>query len=166
MSTLHPSRAPLASWLAPFLAPLLAISLGGFASPAGSASARHEMGPRQVRLQPTSEDTTQARVIVKYRSSSTLMQALSASGRGKALPLHAGSMGQRLGYALQDGRVLGERTQALRGQGLASSELAAKLRQQADVEWAVVDEKRYISSVPNDPYYGPNQTSITPAAGQ
>jgi len=159
--------APLsAPRLAPLLAPLIALSLGILVTPAGSASARGEMGPRQVRLQPASEDTTQARVIVKYRSSASLMQALSASGRDKVLPQHARSMGQRLGYALQDGRVLGERMQALRGQGLASSALAAKLRQQADVEWAVVDEKRTITSTPNDPYYGPNQSSITPAAGQ
>jgi serine protease len=67
---------------------------------------------------------------------------------------------------MQDGHVLGERMQALRGQGMNSSALAAKLRLQDDVEWAVVDERRYISAAPNDPYYGPNQVAITPAVGQ
>jgi serine protease len=144
---------------------LLALIVGVLPAFAGQTTAR-EMGPRQTRTAPTTEDSSQARVIVKYRNSSLLMQKLSATGAQAVLPLHATTLGQRLGYALQDGRVLGERTQALRGQGLASSDLASKLRQQADVEWAVVDERRTISNVPNDPYYGANQTSITPAVGQ
>jgi len=35
-----------------------------------------------------------------------------------------------------------------------------------DVEWAVVDARRYISSAPNDPYFGSSQLSITPTVGQ
>jgi serine protease len=136
---------------------------------AGQGSAA-EMGPSQVRRAPSSEDSSQARVIVKYRNTSALMKTLSASASNsstqKVSPQHATLLGQRLGYALQDGRVLGESTQALRGQGLSSVSLVAKLREQPDVEWAVVDERRYISAVPNDPYYPGGQTSITPAVGQ
>jgi serine protease len=66
---------------------------------------------------------------------------------------------------MQDGRVLGERTQSLRGQGLTSSALAAKLRLQDDVEWAVVDERRHASAAPNDPLYAAN-ARISPVVGQ
>ena len=127
-----------------------------------------EMGPRRGRPVATVEDPSQARVIVRYRSGSPLMQSpLVRGGSARVLPQHAAAFGQRLGYALRDGRVLGERTQAMRGEGLASSALAGKLRQQADVEWAVVDERRTIMAAPpNDPLYGPNQTSTTPAVGQ
>jgi serine protease len=55
--------------------------------------------------------------------------------------------------------------QALRGQGLNSSALAARLRLQDDVEWAVVDERRYISTAPNDTLYAAN-ASTSPAVGQ
>ena len=124
-------------------------------------------GARAARA-PNAEDVGPAQVIVKYRSDSALAQAQiqSATAGARNQPRHAAALGQRLGLALQDGRVLGAHTQSLRGQGVSSSALAAKLRQQADVEWAVVDERRYLSAAPNDPYYGPNQTTITPAVGQ
>ena len=40
--------------------------------------------------------------------------------------------------------MLGPHTQALRGQGLSSSELARRLSRLPEVEWAVVDERRRI----------------------
>jgi serine protease len=152
---------------------LLALLLSALPVLAGNSGPSHEAGPRRVRAIAPSEDISQARVIVKYRSESGLMQARSARDNGSApsagtrpLPLHAAHMGQRLGLPLQDGRVLGERTQALRGQGVSSAQLLARLREQADVEWAVVDERRTISAVPNDTYYGGGQTSVTPTVGQ
>jgi serine protease len=152
-------------------APLLfSLILGSLPALAGVASTgpAQEAGPRHAKTKLPNQDTQQARVIVKYRQGSGLMQALSAN-RNTPQPLHAASMGQRLGLPLQDGRVLGERTQALRGAGMSSAHLLARLREQADVEWAVEDLRRSISAVqnlPNDPYYGGNQTSITPSVGQ
>jgi serine protease len=156
---------------------LLALLLGALPALAGNTGQSNEAGPRRARVTAPSEDISQARVIVKYRSESGLMQARSARTTAPAagasaitstrpLPLHAAHMSQRLGLPLQDGRVLGERTQALRGQGVSSAQLMARLREQADVEWAVVDERRYISAVPNDPYYGGGQSSVTPTVGQ
>ncbi len=142
---------------------LLALLLGML--PAFGGTPTTERGPQRVRPSAAAEDSSPARVIVQYRSGSGLMQALSATGGARVRPQHAGTLGQRLGLPLQDGRVLGERMQALRGQGLNSSALAAKLRLQDDVEWAVVDEKRYISAAPNDPLYAAN-ASISPAVGQ
>ena len=108
------------------------------------------------------EDPNQARVIVKYRPASALARATGTTGRAQ----HAGRMGSRLALPLVDGRPLGPHTQALRGHGLSSRQLAARLAAQPDVEWAVVDERRYITAVPNDPYYAAGQTSITPGVGQ
>ncbi len=146
---------------------LLALMLGMLPAFAGTPTT--ERGPQRARPSAAAEDSSQARVIVKYRSGSGLMQALSASGTRSqaARPLHAATLGTRLGLPMQDGRVLGERTQALRAQGMSSSALAAKLRLQDDVEWAVVDERRYISAAPNDPLYAAN-AGLSPAvaAGQ
>jgi serine protease len=142
---------------------LLALLLGML--PAFGGTPTIERGPQRLRPSAAAEDSRQAQVIVQYRSSSGLMQALSATGGARVRPQHAGTLGQRLGLPLQDGRVLGDRMQALRGQGLNSSALAAKLQLQDDVEWAVVDEKRYISAAPNDPLYAAN-ASTSPAVGQ
>ena len=109
------------------------------------------------------EDPNNARVIVKFRAGSAL--ALSAARGGRSQ--HAGKMGERLALPLINGRPLGPQVQGLRGKGLSSRQLVARLQAQADVEWAVVDQRRTIAGVlPNDPYYGAGQASITPAVGQ
>ena len=112
-----------------------------------------------------------ARVIVKYRAGSALRRAqavgaAATGGPGPALPRHAAALGARLRMSLIDGRVLGTHTQALRGQGLSSAQLAARLAGQPDVEWAVPDQRRRAGALPNDPYFGPNQTLTTPVVGQ
>lgn len=141
-----------------------------------------ELGPRRAATPVATAATAAtadgvARVIVKYRSGSALMRNTIASvGRGGAVtaarPLQAQALGQRLGLALTDGRVLGERTQALRGRGLSSAQLAERLSAQADVEWAVVDARVRIQAgglgtvVPSDPLYPGGLVSTTPAVGQ
>ena len=122
-----------------------------------------ERGPPPRAAFAVVEDPNNARVIVKFRTGSALARAGAAAGRAQ----HAGPLGGRLSLPLADGRPLGPHSQALRGKGLSSAQLAARLAAQADVEWAVVDQRRYITAVlPNDPYYGANQTNITPLAGQ
>jgi len=124
-----------------------------------------EAGPHQRRA--VAEDgNAEARVIVKYRADSALVQAKSAGGAALK-PRHAAEMGARLGLALVDRHVLGARTQSLSGTGVSAAELARRLAALPDVEWAVPVRRKFITSaVPNDPYYGPNQTSITPLVGQ
>ena len=122
-----------------------------------------ERGPPPRAAFAVVEDPNNARVIVKFRTGSALARAGAAAGRAQ----HAGPLGGRLSLPLADGRPLGPHSQALRGKGLSSAQLAARLAAQADVEWAVVDQRRYITAVlPNDPFYGANQTNITPLAGQ
>jgi serine protease len=173
MSTTHPAfLRPRLLRLLPWRPLLLALSLAAVPALAGTAiQPSNEAGPRQPRRTVQAPDPTQARVIVKYRSDSGLMQIRSARDNTnpsvtRPLPQHASHFSQRLGLPLQDGRVLGERTQAMRGQGVSSAQLLTRLREQADVEWAVLDERRTISALPNDPFYGGGQTSITPTVGQ
>lgn len=121
-----------------------------------------ESGPR-LRKAPAL-DTANARVIVKYRDGSSLMSIQSA--RSSAQPLHADTMGKRLGMVLTDGHVLGARTQSLRARGIGSAALAARLAAQPDVEWAVPAYRRFATAAPNDPLFGPGVTGTTPVAGQ
>lgn len=126
-------------------------------------AALSEIGPRQQAASDTSADPNNARVIVKFRSDSALARVGQAAGRAQ----HANRLSARMALPLTDGRPLGLHTQGMRGSGMSSLQLAARLASQSDVEWAVVDQRRSISGViPNDPYYGPKQTSITPQVGQ
>ena len=144
----------------------LALTLCVVVTAHSAAAQPTERGPvrRPVAVQGV-EDASNARVIVQYRSGSALMRAASAKAP-TVRPQHAAAMGRRLSLPLTDGHVLGGRMQALRGVGLSSSQLAARLAAQADVEWAVPDRRRRLLALPNDPYLGPDQLSVTPAVGQ
>lgn len=146
-------------WVLPLAALVVALW------PLLQAKAATERGPALRVHRPAVEDASQARVIVKYKASSRLMQAL-AVGRAAPQPQHATTLSQRLSLPLTNGRVLGARTQGLRGVGLSSSQLAARLAAQPDVEWAVVDHKRRRFWVPNDSYFAAGQTGLMPAVGQ
>lgn len=98
------------------------------------------------------------RVIVKYRADASVLSSSTLStaqaSRGTAQGVQAASrMGARLGLTLTDGRALGARTQVLKSSSLGSQALAKRLAQDSDVEWAVVDGRRFVSAVPNDPLY-------------
>ena len=123
-----------------------------------------ERGPLR-RAPPTAPAETEARVIVKYKAESPMMRALSATGSA-APPQHAQAMSARLGLSLTDGRPIGDRAQVMKASGLSSQALAERLAAQGDVEYAVVDERKFALAAPNDPFYQGNLTSATPAAGQ
>ena len=106
----------------------------------------------------------EARVIVKFKAESGLMRALSANSM-TAPPQHAQTLSSRLGLSLTDGRPIGARAQVVMAKGMSSVELAERLAAQSDVEYAVVDERKYALAAPNDPLYGA-QATTAPAAGQ
>ena len=113
-------------------------------------------------------DDLKARVIVQYRADSdmTRKQAMTASGRRI---LQAQALGQRIGVALTTGSGISERAHVLTARGLSSAALASKLAAQPDVEFAVVDERRHLVAVPNDPLYLSRPATATsggPAVGQ
>jgi len=134
-----------------------------------------EQGSLPKRAVPAVDSSsTEARVIVKYRSSASVLSsgstnksALSASSESTG-PQLADTMGGRLGVTLSNGRALSARSQVLQALGMSSKVLAEKLAADSDVEWAVVDGRRYAAGTytPNDPLYATGQTSTTPVAGQ
>src|SRR5438309_6106412 len=109
--------------------------------------------PLQVQAQTngTSLASGAARVIVKLRSDSPLLpKALSGTAQK---PSHAKALGQRLVVAMNDGAAVSERTQVIFADGITSAELAQRLAREADVEYAVPDERRHAFTAPNDPLY-------------
>ncbi|MDH4481308.1 MAG: S8 family peptidase [Rhodoferax sp.] len=155
-----PTRWGLFFWLG-----VLATSL--FANAATVPEPERERTPARPQRS-VFQDPASAQVIVKFRASSTLRQAQATRSalRQDNAPQHAAALSTRLRLPLSDGRVLGRHTQSLRGVGLSSAQLAAQLARQPDVEWAVVDERRFVRSAPNDPYFGPIAAPTTPAVGQ
>lgn len=108
---------------------------------------------------------SEARVIVKFKADSSLMRALSANNAVAAPPQHAQALSARLGMSLTDGRAIGARAQVVKAAGMSSADLAERLGAERDVEYAVVDERKYALAAPNDPLYPAGQTG-TPAVGQ
>jgi serine protease len=125
-----------------------------------------ERGPvvRVMTANPVPQD---GRVIVKFREGASLLRS-QAQSQGKTVSAlnHAVALGARSGLSLSDGRTLDARTQVMRGVGISSVALASTLARDADVEWAVPDQRRFAADVPNDPLYADAQTSTTPVVGQ
>jgi serine protease len=92
-----------------------------------------------------------ARVIVKYRADSemTKKQAMTATGRRT---LQAQVLGDQIGVPLVAGAGISDRSHVVTARGLSSASLAARLGALADVEYAVVDERKHIVAVPNDTF--------------
>ncbi|WP_374586437.1 S8 family peptidase [Ideonella dechloratans] len=105
------------------------------------------------------------RVIVKFRSNASVLSSGRASAQSAASGASglqvASQMSARLGITLTNGRALSERVQVLKSSSLGSAALAKRLAQDSEVEWAVVDGRRFITSVtaPNDPLYPDNISS-------
>ena len=139
-------------------------SLGIAACLAAGAMFAHgaERGPARKPASVAAAET-EARVIVKFKTDSTLTRALAARTSGG--PQNAQALSARLGMVLRDGRELGERSQLVFASGMSSAALAARLAAQPDIEYAVVDGRQRALAAPNDPRYGAGQ-STTPAAGQ
>ncbi len=88
----------------------------------------------------------EARVIVKYRQTpDALRQALSIERTSR--------LSARLGLSLRAGRDIGARAHVVSATGMSSETLAARLAQDADVEYATPDRLRTIRALPNDPLF-------------
>jgi serine protease len=142
-----------------------AVCLGAAVSAAvGAVVVTREYAPVH-RSPAQAASATHGRVIVKLRQRATALAATDVARRGG--PQAASTFAARTGLALKDGRVLNERTQVILAQGVDSATLAATLSQDADVEWAEVDQRRYVQAAPvNDPLYPNDLTATTPASGQ
>ena len=153
-------RRRLRSWL-PHL-PAAALALAGIGLAFSLAASERNPVPTTWAARADVGDS--ARVIVRYKADSSLLKAHAAQA-GRAAPRFAQALAARHGLALTDGRMLAERTQLIRGQGIGSAALAARLATDEDVEWAAVDGRRHALTAPNDPLYAAT-TSRTPHSGQ
>ena len=139
-----------------------------------AAFAQTEPGPAH-NAQPA-EPADAARVIVRLKRDSALRSrhrlpaTASASETLAAVTARAKSLGARLGVSLRAGRALNAHTQVVNASGISGAALAERLAAEADVEYAVVDQRRTHFEAPNDPWYaqGPPISGSTggPAAGQ
>ena len=153
---------------------LSAVSLGVAVTAAvGAAVVAVEYNP--VRKAPAHlAQAGSGRVIVKFRERASILSvanSTTASGTASTGPQKASALGARLGIALADGRILGERTQVMTAAGMTSAALAAAIAAEGDVEWAEVDHRRFAMAAPvNDPLYPDGlSTSVAPsgpASGQ
>jgi serine protease len=130
-----------------------------------SVSSMSDSGP--VRRAPHLDASAQpGRVIVKLKERAHTLSA-ATNGGVRFGPQSAALFASRMNIALADGRILGSRTQVLKSTSLNSRDLATRLAQDPDVEWAVVDERRFALGVPpNDPLYPQGVVGTTPAVGQ
>ncbi|MEO6278298.1 S8 family serine peptidase [Roseateles sp.] len=109
-------------------------------------------------------DADDARVIVKFKALGPLMRA--ARQRGDRGPQQAATLAGRHGLGLRNGRMIDARSQVVWGdKTLTSAALAARLAQDADIEYAVPDERRHALALPNDPLL-PAASGAALAAGQ
>jgi serine protease len=114
-----------------------------------------------------------ARVIVKYKadpaSARKTVQAASPSEAASALASRARSLGARVGIALAAGHGVAARMQVVTAAGISSEQLAQRLAQDAEVEYAAPDRIRKRFAVPNDPFYASRAATSTtggPLVGQ
>jgi serine protease len=142
-----------------------------------STFAQAENNPvQQARISAAPEPAESARVIVKFRQGSALLRlhALSATasaGESRvAVTARADLLSARLGLGLRAGRAITEQAQVVHASGISSAALAERLAGQADVEYAVIDQRRKHFALPNDPLYsaGPSIVGVSggPAVGQ
>ncbi|MHB1402289.1 MAG: S8 family peptidase [Thiobacillus sp.] len=93
-----------------------------------------------------SSPAEEGRVIVKYRQTpDALRHALSLDQTSR--------LSARLGLALRSGRHINALSHVIRAADVSSEALAARLSQEADVEYAIPDRLRTIRSLPNDPLF-------------
>jgi serine protease len=108
---------------------------------------------------------TNARVIVKLKADSALLAEKSASVADQQTK-NAAALGKRIGIAMNAGSSVSEVTQVMFANGISSIDLANRLAQESDVEYAVPDQRRHAVTAPNDPLYLTGDPTNGPAVGQ
>lgn len=142
-------------------AALLGMGLALAALPGQAA----EAGPLRSIPRLAASDS-QARVIVRFKDEAALLRSSAQVAGARSGVQLAAALGSRMGLNLANGRALGSHTQVMQAQGMDSQSLARRLATDANVAWAVVDERQFIRAIPNDPLFADGQASTTPSAGQ
>jgi serine protease len=123
------------------------------------------LAPAALQAQGAAAKAASARVIVKYKADSPLLRK-QAQSAGEAHAERAQALGERLGMTLRAGMGVAEHTQVLFASGMTSQALADRLSRESDVEFAVPDQRKQRSAVPNDPRYLTVAGASGPASGQ
>ena len=87
-----------------------------------------------------------ARVIVKFKDDGNLLRHAAGSER-------ASSMSLRLGFSVAHVHEIAHGHQVIKAANMSSAQLAARLSQWREVEFAEPDERLKISALPNDPMF-------------
>jgi serine protease len=110
-------------------------------------------------------DDDAARVLVKFKARSELVTRADRAGASRN-DARAAALSARMGLRLLAGTSVSQLAQTVLASGVTSVDLAARLRQDADVEYAVPDERRQIVGAPRDPLYAEGVSGLGPVAGQ
>jgi len=111
------------------------------------------------------DDAQVARVIVKFRTDSSLL-AKSGLSASVVTAARAAALGLRLALPMSAGVAVSDRSQVVFAAGVTSAQLAERLAKEGDVEYAVADERRRIVTAPRDPLYAAGVQGNGPALGQ
>ena len=121
--------------------------------------------PAGAQSAPATSAPLNARVIVKYKASATLLRKRALSVRDQHA-VQAQTLGQRHGLALRAGAGVHERAHVVFASGMTSEQLAATLSQDSEVEYAVPDKRKRLAVVATDPRYAAGLGGTGPATGQ
>jgi len=114
---------------------------------------------------PTCGEDGTARVLVKFRARTALVTAADRAGVSRNAA-RAAALSSRVGLRLEAGASVSDLAQVVFATGVTSAELAARLSQEADVEYAVPDKIRRVVAAPHDPLYAEGVPGNGPASGQ
>jgi serine protease len=106
------------------------------------------------------------RVIVMFKPDAKAVEAAALPGANGTARARAAVLSKRTGIALKPGAEVAERMQVVKASGIASDALARRLATDADVLFAVPDERAHAHVVPNDPLFPVGTRPDGPASGQ
>jgi serine protease len=115
-------------------------------------------------VSPTVDDEA-ARVIVRFKPEAILLKARAGSA-AEASAVRAAALAQRLRLRMWAGATVSELAQVVFATGVTSHELAQRLALESDVEYAVADERRLVTGVPDDPLFAAGVAGNGPEVGQ
>jgi serine protease len=125
------------------------------------------LGAATVRAQSdAAAGMTAGRVIVMFRPDAKALAAETLPGANGTARARAAVLSKRAGIALTAGAEVAARMQVVRAPGIASDALARRLAADADVLFAVPDERARAHAVPNDPLFAAGARPDGPASGQ
>lgn len=115
--------------------------------------------------QDNASNAVTGRVIVKFKAGSQLLAARAVSEKA-AMANRAAMLGNRVGLGLAAGPAVSDDAQVVLLDGIDSDQLAQRLAQESDIEYAIPDQRRHAFVAPNDPLYGAGVAGNGPAVGQ